>query len=83
MATIESEALARGRRLVQKFIGTATYEKATLNDVFQAIEDWFELNRTNLSTVIDTAAFPTTFTNTQKKRLLAAWLMWKLGKEQE
>ena len=81
MATIPASALAKGRQFIAKLFGTVDYDKSVPDAVFQAVEDWFEANRGNLSTTIDTAASPTVFTATQKKRIIAAYLEWKMAQE--
>ena len=55
--------------------------KSELNSMMQAIEDWLELNRTVLSSAIDTATSPITFTNTDKKKAFAAWCKQKFGRD--
>ena len=78
MAIVAVERLARIRnRFVELFPNVAT--KPPLSAAAQAIEDWFEANRPNLSTAIDTATAPfgITFTNAQKKQLVRQWLFEK------
>ncbi len=55
--------------------------KPDINDMMQAIEDWLEGNRTALSSAIDTATSPVTFTNADKKKAFAAWCKQKFGRD--
>ena len=56
-------------------------QKADVNNMMQAIEDWLESNRSVLSAVIDTATSPVTFTNTEKKKAFAVWCDQKFGRD--
>ena len=55
--------------------------KADINNMMQAIEDWLESNRAALSSVVDTATSPVTFTNSEKKRAFAVWCEQKFGRD--
>jgi len=76
--SIKINELAKIRRASSK--GTVTYIKADINSALQAIEDWFETNRLNISSAID-GATSFSFTNPQKKRMVAHWLDYKFNKE--
>ncbi len=81
MATVDNNALAEGRQSVAADNVTVDYSKTLINAAFQAIEDWFEANRASLITAIDDATSPVTLSNPRKKRLVAAYLEYKTGKE--
>ena len=81
MAVLTGAELAKARRLTRQMVGSLDYDKSTINAALQAIEDWFETNRAGISTDIDTATNPTVLTNTEKKRLGAAWLLYKSATE--
>lgn len=57
--------------------------KACINAALQAIEDWYETNKSEGSSDIDTATFPygVTFTNTEKKWLFRFWMYRKYLRE--
>ena len=57
MAVMSPTELADARKIARQLLGTLNYSKPTVNDAIQAIEDWFEANRSGISTVIDTATF--------------------------
>ncbi len=77
MAVLNAEELVDARRLAKKLLGTLDYDKATINAAVQAIEDWFETNRSGISEDIDTATCPAVMSNPEMKRLGAAWLLYK------
>jgi hypothetical protein len=56
------------------------WTKAQINAAVQAIEDWFEAQRTTVAGLIETAA-PGVFTNAQKKRIVKYYLQQKFGRE--
>ena len=58
-----------------------TYVKADANAAFQALEDWYEGERTAVSGLIDTATSPFVFTNTEKKKMAGVFLKQKFVKE--
>jgi len=74
----EREQLELRQRLATKV--AMHWTKAELALAFQAIEDWFESVRASGGQAIETAV-PGTFTNAQKLRLFAAWLLLKAGRE--
>lgn len=57
------------------------YTKTQANAALQAIEDWFEANRTALGNAINTATAPYVFTPAMKRRLFAHWCRQKFGRE--
>ena len=84
MAVLTPDELVILRREVEQSLREAglasSFTKAQLNARIQAIEDWFEANRTSLAQAIDAAA-PGNLTVAQKKRLVAHWLRHKFGRE--
>ena len=55
--------------------------KPQLNAAVQAIENWFEANRSQLNAATNAATSPLVLSATEKKALLAAYLKLKFGKE--
>jgi len=80
MAVMTSDELVELRQ--ECAVGeTVSWNKATINTALQAVEDWFEANKASLAGEIDTATAPFTFTNAQKKKLVAYWLRQKFRRE--
>jgi hypothetical protein len=57
------------------------YTKAQFNAACQAIEDWFEGQRTAISTAINVATSPLVLTAAQKRFLVKAYLFQKFERE--
>ena len=57
------------------------WDKSIINAALQAIEDWYQTNKVQGSTDIDTATSPFTFTNAQKKKLFGYWMEHKFKME--
>lgn len=74
----EGEQLDLRQRLATKVV--MRWTKAELAAAFQAMEDWFESVRASGGQAIENAV-PGRFTNAQKIRLFAAWLLLKAGRE--
>ena len=53
------------------------FDKPIINATFQAIEDWYEGQRAQVSSDIDAASTPKAFSNAEKKQIAAAFLQWK------
>jgi len=83
MAILTATQLAEMRqRLVKKLgIMAIDFDKPTVNAAFQAIEDWYEANKGQISSDINTATAPFVFTPQQKKWLGAYWLLQKSKRE--
>ena len=83
MAILTAVQLAGMRQqFVRKLNGVAIdFDKPTVNAAFQAIEDWYEANKAQISGDINTATSPYVFTPQQKKLLGAYWLLQKSGRE--
>ena len=85
MAVLTASELNELRREIADVLPKASlavnFTKAQANLALQAIEDWFENNRSALSTAIDTATSPLALTNNQKKRFVAYWIKKKFGRE--
>ena len=82
MATLTAMQLAEMRQqFVRKLNDVVDFDKPTINAAFQAIEDWYEANKTQISGDINTATSPYVFTPQQKKWLGAYWLLRKAGRE--
>lgn len=77
MAILTPEELAGLRRVCAAEMPVINYTKARANAAIQAIEDWFEANRTAIVPTIDTATAPFTFTPAQKFVLMKYWLRQK------
>lgn len=59
------------------------YTKPQINAAAQAVEDWFEANRSAISTAINTATAPLVFTAAQKKVIVVHWLISKFNREKQ
>lgn len=83
MATLTATQLAEMRRRFVAKLGDVAidFDKPTVNSAFQAIEDWYEANKAQISSDIDAATTPYVFTGAQKKLLGAYWLLQKSGRE--
>ena len=83
MAQLTAVQLAEMRRrfVVRWGDDPVDFDKPTINAAFQAVEDWYEDNKAQISTDIDAATAPYTFTGQQKKLLGAYWLLQKSGRE--
>ena len=83
MATLTPAQLAQLRRKFAQKLGNVTidFDKPIVNAAFQAIEDWYEDNKAQISIDIDTATAPYVFTGQEKKWLGAFWLLQKSGRE--
>lgn len=81
MAVLNTTQLEELRRHLETSGIAVTYTKVQVNAALQAIEDWFEANRTSLSTAINAGTAPFTFTGAQKVKLVKFWLLQKAGRE--
>lgn len=81
MAVLTANELVEIRKQVASSLSEVAYNKATINASLQAVEDWFEANRASIASAIDTAASPFAFTASQKKKLVAYWLLQKFKRE--
>ncbi len=81
MAVLTPAQLAEMRRSLEKddTLGAVNFTKVEANQALQAIEDWWEANRANLNTAINTATSPFVFTVAQKKLIGRYWLWHKFG----
>ena len=90
--SISNNKLAKLRRNLTAEIAKTTshrgYNKPQINKVFNALEDWYNINpggytgggRSQMnSVVVDSSAI--TFTTSQKKLLIAFWLENKINEE--
>ena len=81
MAIIAADEMAALRRRVAESDATINWDKGTINAALQAVEDKFELIRSDISAAIDAAAAPFVFTVQQKKKLVRATLQRKFVRE--
>jgi hypothetical protein len=81
MAALNPDELAELRRVISNGVVNVAYNKAQINAAVQAIEDYFETHRVELSAAIDAASTPFVFTNPQKKQLVRYWLDQKARRE--
>ena len=80
MAALTASEFAELRELGRTNWTTAIdFDKTIANATFQAMEDWYEGERATVSSNIDTASSPKSFTNAEKKLIAAAYLLWKNG----
>ncbi len=82
MAVLTADQLSQLRILCASELVDVTWAKAVINAALQAIEDDFEGHRSALSTSINTATAPFSFTFTanQKKALVKFWLLQKFNR---
>lgn len=80
MAILTSDELGELRHNCEK-AGTVTYTKIQINSIIQAVENWFETNKSSLNTTINTAASPLVLTVQQKRYLIAYYLKQKFIRE--
>jgi hypothetical protein len=75
------EDYAKIRRKVVEKIGpeNINFINPQINAGLDAIEDWFEANRANISAAIDASGF--SFTGPQKLAMVKFWLWNKFGRE--
>jgi hypothetical protein len=80
MAVLTASELAELRNGVANS-GTQSWTRAQVNAALQAVEDYFEdTARAGFGSAIEAAA-PGVFTNAQKKRIGAYWLLQKYRRE--
>lgn len=73
MAIIGKDNLTKGRNYCENLVHV-NYTKAEINTAFQEVEDWFENNKSNLVQAVSGK-----FTLDQKKRIIEAYLIYKLN----
>ncbi len=81
MAVLDSAQLASLRQSLARLETAIDYDKPTVNAALQAIEDWFEANRSGIATAIDAATSPFVFSAARKRRLVKFYLLQKSGRE--
>ena len=69
------------KAVAQKGTTVVSYTKPVAFAAIQAIEDWFETNRTNLSTAINIATAPTVLTIAHKSAFVKFWFQQKFERE--
>ncbi len=80
MAVLTVSELVTLRKLGRQQWTTAIdFPKSVANASFQSLEDWYEGERATVSTDIDVASSPKSFTNSEKKKIAKAYLLWKQG----
>lgn len=74
MATLTEAQLAKLRKTARQGYdwGEIDFTKPDANAAFQALEDWYQANKAEAGTMIDTAS-SYDFTNAQKKVMAAAY----------
>ncbi|MHA2029080.1 MAG: hypothetical protein ACW99Q_06805 [Candidatus Kariarchaeaceae archaeon] len=80
MAILTPTELSEVRQKVELEEADIGTIKTEINLAIQAIEDWYEGARPDISTAIDSAT-TFNFTNTQKKRIGKYWMRQKWVKE--
>jgi hypothetical protein len=81
MAVLTSGQLVEGRQVASRTGPTVTHTKGVANAALQAVEDWFEVNRSGLNAAINAATSPVVLTAGQKTALVRAWLAHKARTE--
>jgi len=80
MAVLNATQLAELRKLTRiNWITAIDFNKTIANSTLQAMENWYEGQRATVSSDIDSASTPKSFTNPEKKLIAAAYLGWKNG----
>lgn len=80
MAVLTPEELAEIRRRIEADIpnlGT----KPILNQLAQALDNWFDGEKAGLSNGFDQITDPVVLSNSTKKKIFAYWLLYRFGKE--
>ena len=78
MAVLNNNELADLRRRTQREWSTdIDFDKSVANAALQAMEDWYEDERTVVSGLIITATSPKAFTAAEKKLIAKHFLAWK------
>jgi hypothetical protein len=80
MATISNNDLAAIRRKIESDFPNVGTVKSEINNAIQAIEDWYEDNRSAISTAIDDAT-TFSFSSAKKKKIGKYWMEWKFPDE--
>lgn len=87
MATLPADKLATATRAARQHLRTVSESfsasQSVVSDALQAVEDWFEGERTAINSAIDTATSPVTLSVSAKKYLVASYLIYKAQKELE
>lgn len=81
MAILTSDQLVALRQAYSRNNVIVNIDKPQVNAACQAIEDWFEDNRASLAVVINQATSPVVLTPTEKRFLVAAFLLQKSGRD--
>lgn len=76
---LTSDQLSDLRRSAATEAAIVTWMKPQVNATLQAVEDWFEANRTSLGVAVETAA-PGLFSAAQKRVLVKYWLAQKFAR---
>jgi len=78
MAALTAAQLAELRRNIQaEWTTPIDFGKPTANAALQAIEDWYEGQRTVVNGLVNTATAPKVFTGAEKKLIAKHFLAWK------
>lgn len=85
MAVLTPVQLAILRQQFIQDLGNVSVDfvKATVNNAFQALEDWYEGEKSNVSSLINTATSPYIFTADEKRFMAAYFLLQKAARERE
>ena len=81
MGVLTKPQLAKVSRHISENGTTVMWSKPQVHAAVQAIEDWFEANRSSLNTEINAATAPLVFTAEQKKKLIVGFLIQKAERE--
>ncbi len=78
MAVLDASQLANLRKRMQReWITPTDFNKSIVNATIQALEDWYEGERSVVSGLMNTASSPKSFTNAEKKLIAKQFLAWK------
>lgn len=83
MATLTNEQLADLRQALRKNyeFDEIDFDKPIINAAFQGMEDWYQANKAEAITYVDTATSPYTFSNTEKKALGGAYFGFRFSQD--
>lgn len=81
MATLTDAELHDISKELARRSPEVTWSKADIHAAIQVVEDWYEDDKTTVSSQIDTATSVGLFTNAQKKLIGALFMALKAPKE--
>jgi hypothetical protein len=74
MVALTTKQLAQIRQGMARGRASVPWDKPTVDAAIQALEEWFESEKGNVSIIINNATGGPVFTVTQKKKLVALFI---------